>query len=67
MDTILLKYHMAKRGYTVRSLAKAMNLDVATMSKKINNRTLVTLDETKRITSLLALNRDDVWDIFFYS
>lgn len=64
-DSIKLKYHMAKKGYTIENLAKALDMNAATLSRKINGRSDFYRSEINEVKELLNLTDDEVIGIFF--
>jgi len=65
MNSNKLKAKLVECGETQRSLADALDIDVATINKKVNGKALFNANEIKKIIELLKLSGDEVISIFF--
>lgn len=70
MDKILFEFHMKKHGDNQDTLARAIGISRATLSRKLSapkggKRYDFTQSEIKKIAMRLELTPDDVWRVFF--
>lgn len=70
MDKILFEFHMKKHDFTQKTLARAIGISEATLSRKLSapkggKRYDFTQSEIKKIAKRLELTPDDVWRVFF--
>lgn len=52
-------------GYTQKSLAKVLNMNVGTLTQKLKNRSHFTTDEMLRICELLNISSREIGAYFF--
>ena len=57
-NTRLLKSEMAKKGFTQRSLSKAIGVSLNTLNQKINNQSIFNTEEAKDICRVLGIASD---------
>lgn len=60
-----LKAAMIRNGYTAGSLADSIGLSRQSMSYKLNNKRMFTVDEIKAISEKLNLSLEEKEAIFF--
>lgn len=60
-----LKALIIEKGLTQGKLAKVLNLNSGTLSRKINNQTPFTVEEAKAIAETLSLTGEEATEIFF--
>lgn len=63
--TNLLQGKMREKGYTIYSLAKALDLSRTGLFNKIHNKVQFLVSEVQAIAELLTLSNVEVLDIFF--
>lgn len=56
-----------EQGYTMEALAKAIGMNVATLSKKVNNKSEFHQKEMKNICELLGIDIKSIGEYFFCS
>lgn len=54
-----------ERGYTLNELAKAIGMNVSTLSLKLNNKREFRQQEMKEICSILHIGIEDISKYFF--
>ena len=59
------KAAMARKNITIADIAKALNVNPSTISRKINGLTDFTRGEIDAVSKLLELSPSDVLNIFF--
>ncbi len=64
-DGNLLKYFLARKEMSIKDLAEKLNLNVSTLSLKLNGHRDFTISEVREIAKILSLSKQNVWDIFF--
>lgn len=64
-DGNLLKYFLAREEMSIKDLAEKLNLNVSTLSLKLNGHRDFTISEVREIAKILSLSKQNVWDIFF--
>lgn len=66
VNTNLLRSRMVLAGYSQRKLAKAANIGVNVLNKKLNNNGVFRCDEVDRICEVLNItDASEKVDIFF--
>lgn len=65
MDTALIKYHMAKYGDSLQTLADALGIHKTTLSGKINGRDEFKQGEINIIVARYGLSPADTMKVFF--
>lgn len=67
VNTNELKASLKRKGLTQEELAKCVNMNPSTLSRKINNTkgTCLTVQEAKEIAEVLEIPRSCMTDIFF--
>lgn len=61
----VLESWMKLRGKTQENLATALNMNPATMNKKINGASEFKLQEIQKLAEVLDLSSEDIITIFF--
>jgi len=56
---------LARREMTVKRLAASMNLNKATLYRKINGMADFTRAEIATIANVLSLDKEDIFNVFF--
>jgi hypothetical protein len=64
-DSVLLKKRIKNCGFTVKDIARHMNLSRQGLWKKINNRTEFRQSEIAKLSEILELDSDMERRIFF--
>lgn len=65
MNVLELKSRRVRMGLTQQELANKLGLKAPTYNKKEKSINPFTLDEVKKIKSILSLTNDDIEKIFF--
>lgn len=65
MNKELLKYYMAKEGYTIKKISKLLNINKATYSDKLNEKSSFNQKEINQISKILNLHGNEIIEIFF--
>lgn len=65
MKILKLRGKMVEKGMNVGSLASAMNIDRATLYRKLNDSEKFTVGEVAKINDVLELTKEEAYDIFF--
>ena len=65
MNIIKLKSKMVEQGMTQKKLAANIGISVQAINAKLNNRSCLTIEETRKI--ICILNIDNPSEIFFDS
>ncbi|MFR3114480.1 MAG: transcriptional regulator [Dialister invisus] len=65
MDKLAFKYEAAKRGYSMRCIAKKLNIDPSTLSKKLCGHSEFTRSEIREYQAVLKLSPEKIFQIFF--
>lgn len=65
IDAKKLKSEIRKNGITQEELARKSGMDPATLNKKINGKSMFTVNEVQAIASELNIGNDELIDIFF--
>ncbi|MEX5398753.1 helix-turn-helix transcriptional regulator [Streptococcus sp. ZJ93] len=60
-----LKALIVERGLTQSKVAETIGVDKTTLSRKINNSTPFTVEEAKKIATLLKMTAEQATEIFF--
>lgn len=60
-----LKGLIVAQGLTQSKVAESIGIDKTTLSRKINNSTPFTVEEAKKIASLLDMTAEQATEIFF--
>lgn len=63
-DTNKLKAKIVENGFTITSLAKALNTSKTTLSQKTNNKIRFSQTDIKKISEKLQLTGQEIKDIF---
>ena len=61
----LLKGKIVENGMSIRTLAREMSINEATLHRKLNGTSDFTRKEIQKIVSVLSLTSNDIEDIFF--
>lgn len=64
-NTNKLKGKIAENGYTIKGLASEIGLCEASLRRKLNQKSEVTIDESIKIKDKLNLSSEDYLEIFF--
>lgn len=56
---------MARKGTTASEVAKALNIDPATLSRKISGQSDFYRGEIEKICEILELSAEEIMEIFF--
>ncbi|MDY6225355.1 XRE family transcriptional regulator [Veillonella caviae] len=67
IDKALLRYYAEKSKYSMSSLATELNMNPATMFRKLNGTSDFTRHEMQKIKDLLHLSTQEFHNIFFAS
>ena len=62
-----LKGKITERGYTIKELAKEVNLCETSLRRKVNGKSEITIKESLKIKEKLNLTNNDYLEIFFGS
>ena len=65
MNILKLRGKMVEKECNVDSLATELEIDRATVYRKLNDAEKFTVGEARKITTLLDLTKDEVHEIFF--
>jgi plasmid maintenance system antidote protein VapI len=65
MKILKLRGKMVEKGMNVESLASAMDIDRATLYRKLNDGEKFTIGDAKKIKTALDLTDEEANDIFF--
>lgn len=65
MKILKLRGKMVEKGMNVESLASAMDIDRATLYRKLNDSEKFTVGEVVKINDALELTKEEAYDIFF--
>ena len=65
MKILKLRGKMVEKGMNVEALASAMNIDRATLYRKLNDGEKFTIGDAKKIRAALDLIDEEAIDIFF--
>ncbi len=65
MNVPKLRGKMAEKNVTRESLAKVLNINIATLHRKLTGKSKFTTDEAKKIANILELEEDEIISIFF--
>lgn len=65
MNSLEFKIAQIRAGVTKEDIAKALNVNIATIYRKINGDSDFTLTELKELKKILNLSNEDVDRIFF--
>lgn len=66
MNRDLFAKYMRENGYTIKKLASEIGVNTSTLSLKINGHREFTIKEVARICDILHINKQVMWEIFFY-
>ena len=67
MDCVLLDFHMKKNGYSISAMCEALDLSRSAFYRKCRGKSEFTQNEISKIISLLNLDAELVYLIFFTS
>lgn len=65
MNILKLRGKMVEKEMRVESLAATLEIDRATLYRKLNNGESFTVGEARKIKNALELTREEAHDIFF--
>ena len=65
LNTQKLQGKIKERGYTLKTLSKALKLSTATLFNKVHGKREFLCSEIQNISNLLNLSATEVKDIFF--
>ena len=65
MNAALLRYYLSRAGHTLTDLAKQLNINPSTLSRKMGGETDFTRSEIVEIKNYLGLSLEEVSSIFF--
>lgn len=68
VNTMKLKGKIVENGFTLREVAKVLDIDDSTLYRKMkSNGTSFTIGEANKLTKVLRLTKDEAMEIFFNS
>lgn len=65
MRILELKAARVRKGLTQRDVAKKMRLGETSYTKRENGKVPFTIDEAKELKKILALSKEQAYEIFF--
>ena len=61
----LFRAKLAENGLSQKDVAKELGLAENTLTHKIREKSFFDVNDVKKMSKLLNLNKDDIFDIFF--
>lgn len=61
----LFRAKLAENGLSQKDVAKELGMAENTMTHKIREKSFFGVNDVKKMSKLLNLNKDDIFDIFF--
>lgn len=65
MNILKLRGKMVENGYNVEALAAELDIDRATLYRKLNEGEKFTIGDALKINAVLNLTKDEAHEIFF--
>lgn len=61
----LFRAKLAENGLSQKDVAKELGMVENTLTHKIREKSFFSVNDVKKMSKLLNLNKDDIFDIFF--